>query len=63
MYDVLFDKILQFMGIAVLFSTLEINIGVFVIHGNEMLRDNFCKKRLLKTVELSKHLKLMALVL
>ena len=51
------------MGMAVLFSTLEINIGVFVIHGNEMLRDNFCNKRLLKKVELSKHLKLMALVL
>ena len=33
------------MGMAVLFSTLEINIGVFVIHGNEMLRDNFCNKK------------------
>ena len=51
------------MGMAVLFSTVKINIEVFVIHGNEMLRDNFCKKRLLQKDELSKHLNLMALVL
>ena len=58
---------LQFMGMEVLFSTLEINIEVFVIRGNEMLQDHFCKKRFAtksytkQTFHREKRLKLMSL--